>query len=101
MTTIYLRFVDRAQALSVLGAVLGFDGTQGEDGRQVLSCGVSGGVCYHLCFLADAGVAVGAGEDHVNLLWPDETSVPPDLDAYAAAPGSPSCVFAGSDQLNQ
>lgn len=93
MSTIFLRFADRVEALSVLGEALGFDGTQDGDGRQINSSGISGGQRYHLCFLADAGVTTGGGGDHVNLLWIDEPIGAPDLSAYVVTPMSPSCVF--------
>lgn len=100
MATIFLRFADRAEALSVLAATLSFDGMRGEDGRQAYSSGQLGEVHYHLCFLTDAGVVAGAGEEPVNLLWTDQITIPPALNAYVVAPASPRCVFAGADQLN-
>lgn len=94
MSTIYLRFVDRAVALSVLGTALGFDPTQDADGRQIYSTGRYAGALYHVDFLADRGVIAGAGEDHVNLLWPDGGPTMPDLSAHQVVPVSPSCGFA-------
>ncbi len=72
MTTIYLRFSDRAEALSVLGDVLGYDGEQDASGRQLWSLCWREGVRIDVCFLADAGVVVATVGDHVNLLCPDD-----------------------------
>lgn len=93
MTTVYLRFIDRSVALGVLGPALGFDTAQDSAGRQIYSAGWYGETLYHLDFLADRGVIAGAGEDHVNLLWPDGTAMP-DLSAHQVMPVSPSCGFA-------
>ncbi len=93
MTTIYLRFADRATACATLESVLGFDGAQGEDGRQLYSSGLHETTRYHLCFLADAGVRTGGGEDHVNLLWPDGAAPVPDFGLAAIGPLTPSCMF--------
>lgn len=93
MTTIFLRFSDRAEAIMVLSAVLGFDGEQTEDGRQMWSSGLHEGERYHLSFLSDMGVICGAAGDHVNLLWPGPAETAPDFGAYVVAPATPSCVF--------
>lgn len=93
MTTIFLRFADRAEAISTLGSLLGFDTEQDQDGKQLYSSGLYEGARYHLSFLADMGVSAGASGDLVNLLWPDGVTAP-DFSAYAIEPATPSCVFA-------
>lgn len=70
MTTIYLRFADRAEACTVLAGALGYDPTQDDLGRQVWSAGTHEGQLYHLCFLVDHGACVSTAGDHVNLKWP-------------------------------
>lgn len=92
MTTIFLRFADRAEALSQLGSLLGFDTEQDQSGKQLYSSGLYEGARYHLSFLSDMGVASLASGDLVNLLWPDGITSP-DFGAYAIDPTTPSCVF--------
>lgn len=96
MTTIFLRFADRAEAVSTLASLLGFDTEQDQDGKQIYSSGLYGGgeeTRYHLSFLADMGVASLASGDLVNLLWPDGVTAP-DFGSFVIEPATPSCVFA-------
>lgn len=83
MTTVYLRFADRAEACTVLAGALGYDPTQDDLGRQVWSAGTWEGQLYHVCWLADHGAYVSTAGDHVNLLWP---GTPPATVAEALAP---------------
>lgn len=95
MTTIYLRFADRAAALSALGSVLGYASTAEEaGGKQMLPSGHLDGVRYDLCFLSDQGVTAGGGDDLVNVLWWGEASGAPDFGASVVVPQTPSCGFA-------
>ncbi|MFG1478596.1 hypothetical protein V5F53_07985 [Xanthobacter sp. V4C-4] len=94
MITLHLRFADRAEALCVLAAVLGYDSTaEGPGGREQLPAGMRAGVRYDLCFLADQGVAAGSAADHVNLLWWGEAADTPDFGAHVVTPATPRCGF--------
>lgn len=96
MTTIFLRFADRAEACAVLAAALGVDTAEDEAGRQSWSAGDHEGVHYDLCFLADGGVYVSTPGDHVNLKWPGPLPVTL-ADALAPytlpEPATPAVVF--------
>lgn len=92
MSTIFLRFADRSEAISVLSSRLDFDTEQDQDGKQVNSSGVYNGVRYYISFLVDAGVPMADASDYVNVLWPDGVT-PPDFDAYIVTPDSPLNIF--------
>lgn len=94
MITIYLRFADRAEALGVLAATLGY-GPAGEAGAQWWpTTGTSAGTRYDLDFLADQGVIASSGEDLVNLLWWGPAEDVPDFGGHVVSPATPSCTFA-------
>lgn len=95
MTTIFLRFADRAEAISTLGPLLGFDTEQDQDGKQLYSSGLYGGgeeTRYHLRFLVDAGVPMDDDADYVNVLWPDGITLP-DFGTYIVTPTNPRNKF--------
>lgn len=95
MSTIFLHFADRAEALSVLGATLGYASTAPEPGApEAWPTGWCEGIRYDLAFLADHGVACGSAGDHVNLLWGGAPEALPDFGAHQLAPVTPSCLFA-------
>lgn len=96
MTTIHLRFASRTEALSVLGAMLGYQSTaDAPGGKEMLPVGACAEVRYDLCFLADQGVTAGADADRVNLLWWGDAAHAPDFGAHAVTPATPDCCFAG------
>ncbi|WP_238121953.1 MULTISPECIES: hypothetical protein [unclassified Xanthobacter] len=96
MRVIYLVFSSRAEALTELGARLGYVSSAEEvGGRERLTAGRCDGVRYDVDFLADNGRRPGS-PDHVNVLWHGADAAAPDFGAYAVDPASPSCKFGGA-----
>jgi hypothetical protein len=95
MTTIYLRFSDRAEALAALGATLGYASSAPEPGGpEQVPLGWRDGLRYDLCFLADQGLVTEGEGDLVNLLWWGEGASAPDFGACQVVPVTPRCGFA-------
>lgn len=104
MQTIHLKFPDRATALTVLGATLGFASMADvPGGPEPVTAGLHGVTRYDLCFLGDLGlVAQSEGaerSDLINLLWWGSTAeldamVSGSLSAHVVEPLTPTCVFA-------
>jgi len=95
MITIFLKFSDREEALSVLSSQVGYQTSASEVGGTELNpVGFIGSTRYDLCFLRDASVSVSGTGDHVNLLWWGAPEIIPDFGSYVVTPMTPNCTFA-------
>lgn len=89
MTTIYLRFANRTEALATLTDRLGWSPSDGTTHNP------PGAARSDICFLEDVGLP-GTPDNGflVNILWHDEN--PPDFGLFAVCPTTPNCVFANA-----